>query len=437
MALPNTERKALIEERGTIAARVEAIRKKADSENRSATPEELAEVDRMTPRFSEIGEKLRADDAERAKFDAFKLPEPEPARRSDREPIPEPDRREKSTVAEVERSTLFRAWARSQANLPLTRAQRESCKRTGFNPRSRWFELRLASVPNRRAMGAGSGSAGGYLVPEGFSGMVDVALEATNQLRQAGTVMRTATGNPMPYPTVDDTANDGEQIGENTEVAAADVPVGVKTFGAYKFSTKLIPVGNELLEDEGIGLEQLIAQTGGERLGRIQGTRFTTGNGTSQPEGVVTAASAGVTAASATVIDPDEVVRLYYSVDPAYRASPKFGFMMNDGIRLQLSLMKDGEGRPLFQASYRDGEPDRVMGKPVWANQHMQATVATATVTMLAGDFSKFVIRDAGSIRFRRLDERYAEKDQTGFIGFLRSDSKLLNTAAIKKLTQA
>jgi HK97 family phage major capsid protein len=67
----------------------------------------------------------------------------------------------------------------------------------------------------------------------------------------------------------------------------------------------------------------------------------------------------------------------------------------------------------------------------------MQATVATGTVTVLFGDFSKYVVRDAGAIRMRRLNERYAEADQTAFVGFLRSDGRYLNTAAVKKLTQA
>ena len=38
-----------------------------------------------------------------------------------------------------------------------------------------------------------------------------------------------------------------------------------------------------------------------------------------------------------------------------------------------------------------------------------------------------YKIRDVGVLRLRRLDERYAEKDQVGFLAFLRSDSRLLN----------
>ena len=52
--------------------------------------------------------------------------------------------------------------------------------------------------------------------------------------------------------------------------------------------------------------------------------------------------------------------------------------------------------------------------------------------------FAKLLVEgpDAGPLRMRRLDERYAEKDQVGFIAFLRSDSNTTNSAAIKYLVQ-
>ena len=83
------------------------------------------------------------------------------------------------------------------------------------------------------------------------------------------------------------------------------------------------------------------------------------------------------------------------------------------------------------------GEPDRLLGYPITINQDMQSSVATAEKTVLVGDFSRFIIRDAGPIRMFRLEERYRDNDQTGFVGFARFDSKVLNSSAIKHLIQA
>jgi HK97 family phage major capsid protein len=67
----------------------------------------------------------------------------------------------------------------------------------------------------------------------------------------------------------------------------------------------------------------------------------------------------------------------------------------------------------------------------------MASTIATTNKTILFGDFSRFIIRDAGDFELRRLDELYANQYATGFLAVGRRDSKVLQSAAIKRLTQA
>ena len=43
---------------------------------------------------------------------------------------------------------------------------------------------------------------------------------------------------------------------------------------------------------------------------------------------------------------------------------------------------------------------------------------------------------DDGVMRMRRLDERYADTDQVGFVGFMRLDGDLIATGSIKHLVQ-
>src|SRR5689334_1973561 len=99
-----------------------------------------------------------------------------------------------------------------------------------------------------------------------------------------------------------------------------------------------------------------------ERFGRITNTHFTTGDGVSKPSGVMTEATLGVTAASATEFTADEVIDLEHSVDPAYRRSARW--MMNDDSLKILKKLKDTAGRNLWMASPADGEPDTTLGHP-------------------------------------------------------------------------
>jgi HK97 family phage major capsid protein len=69
----------------------------------------------------------------------------------------------------------------------------------------------------------------------------------------------------------------------------------------------------------------------------------------------------------------------------------------------------------------------------------MASSIATTAKTVLFGDFSRFIIRDVANVRLMRLDERYADYDQTGFIAFSRHDSVVLDAGSnpIKHLVQA
>lgn len=283
-----------------------------------------------------------------------------------------------------------------------------------------------------------SANVGMETVPEGFGPELERTLLAFGGPRSVCRVWRTPSGNSAPWPTIDDTANSGAQLAEEASIgdtlAAATAAV---TFDAYKISSKPIKMSAELLQDEAVGLGSIVGSLLGERLGRAEGALTTTGSGSSTYKGIVTCSTLGKTAASATAIASEEILDLVHAVNPAYRQVGSVGFMLNDGILLYLRKLKDGNGQFLWQPGLSMGVPDRLAGYPLTINQHMQATVATATKTVLFGDFSKFIIREVASIRFFRLDELYRATDQTGFVAFLRGDSDCIQTAAIKHLVQA
>lgn len=130
--------------------------------------------------------------------------------------------------------------------------------------------LQRATDMETRAQGVATGSAGGFLVPEGFRDAIIRATKDFGGLRALAQVITTTSGNELPYPTVDDTGNVGELIGENTAVLEQDVVVGNKVLKAYKWSSRLVRVANELLQDEAYNLETELGSILGERIGRAQ-----------------------------------------------------------------------------------------------------------------------------------------------------------------------
>lgn len=343
------------------------------------------------------------------------------------------------------RSIALQAWALRGSGRELTEDQVTACRAVGVNPNAEAFDFRLLKRPNveLRTQSVGTTTAGGFAVPQGFVYNLEIALKEYNSVRAIADVMRTDNGAAMPWPTINDTSVTGRLLAENTAITNTAVTFSSTTFNAYKYSSDSLLISSELMEDSAFDLERELGQLLGIRLARIQGTHFTTGTGSSQPQGVVVGSSLGKTTAAAAAITADEIIDLFYSVDPEYRNGPSVGFMAHDNIWAAVRKLKDSSGQYLWQPSNSvgliPGQPDLLFGKPVYRNNFMQSSIATATRTMLFGDFSKYKIRDVNDFRLVRMNERYADNDQVGFVAFVRSDAKVLNAGMgpIRHLLQA
>lgn len=295
-------------------------------------------------------------------------------------------------------------------------------------------------VQNRiqNAQSVGTNSEGGFIVPTDFATTLLQALKAYGGVRSVANVISTMGGYDMQWPTIDETSSEGELVAENASVTTQDLVFGSKTLGSYKYSSKSIAVPFELLQDNNVDLEGYIINALAERIARITNKHFTIGTGTNQPNGIVTAAGAGVTAAAAAAISYDDLVNLEHSVDPAYRALGA-SFMFNDSTLKLLRLLKDADGRPLWQPSLQSGEPDRLGRYGYVINQHM-ANATTGQRSVAFGNFSNYMIRDVMNVTlFRMTDSKYTEKGQVGFLAFSRHDGDLMDAdgSSVKVLTQA
>lgn len=281
---------------------------------------------------------------------------------------------------------------------------------------------------------------GGFLIPTGFAGVIEQVMKYYGPMFDPAVTgeLLTESGAPLHYPTLNDTNNTGRLLAINTQVTTTAMVFGNVQFDAYKYSSDQLLVPFELMQDSAINIDGLVANGLGERLGRIINTHLTTGNGSTQPNGVVTASTLGKTAASATALTAGELVDLIHSVDRAYRVGPKSGFMLNDLTLAAIKKLTIGtaDASPLWTPSMREGEPDRIWGFPYWVNNDM-ATIATTAKTVLFGDFSKYLVRKVAGMRMLRMVERYGDYDQIGFVAFMRVDGDLIASGSIKHLAQA
>ncbi len=308
---------------------------------------------------------------------------------------------------------------------------------------------RVPPVGEQRDMVGGGqaaypGATAGFFIPVGYRRQIEEALKYYGPMLGGGMgypeIFSTDSGAPLPFPTDDDTSQTGEMVGEGQQVTTQDVSLGQLNFGAYKFSSKLIKVSVELLQDSAFDLDPYLTKKFATRLGRILNTKFTTGTGTNEPKGIVTAATSAGTAAgansndgssAANTIGSDDLTTLEHSVDPLYRNGAKY--MFHDSVLAALKKVKDKYGRPLWMVSVRESEPDSINGYGYLINNDMdqlQTASASPQVTkkpILFGAIDKYLIRRVREMSVLRLEERFADYGQVAFIAFARYDGNLLD----------
>lgn len=286
----------------------------------------------------------------------------------------------------------------------------------------------------RNAAGVSTGAAGGYTVPPAFRNRIVEAMLAYGPMLQLAELVETDSGVNLPWPTNDDTANEGAILAENSQITEQDLTLGTASLDAYTYTSKLVRVSWQLMQDSP-DFEGFLARKLGERLARIYNRHATVGTGSAQPDGIVQSSTVAVTGSGSLAttggVSYDNLVDLVESIDDAYLAGEQ-RWMMHQSVRKAVRKLKDSQNRPLWEPSVQAGQPDTLLGYPISINNHM-ATVAQNAKSLGFGNVREaYVVRIVRSNELVRLNERYADYLQTGFFGFGRLDATMQNTAAFK-----
>jgi HK97 family phage major capsid protein len=327
--------------------------------------------------------------------------------------------------------------------------------------------LRTGEVsPELRAAGESTGAGGGFLVPPGWWQRLQVAKKAFGGTASDFELVETESGNPMQWATVDPTAVfPSAPIGENTQVADQDYVFGQGTMGAYMFTSGVQKVSFQLDRDSAFNMDSFIQARVNEALGRAEAAMAISGTGSSQPLGIITAlnAATGLTSGgtltlgtaqkvrtvsstpatagedttktelTGNVLAPSTVLSLIKAVDLAYYDGAKF--YLNNNVLQNMKGIVDAFGRPYYP-NLRDASPT-LEGFPVVIDQNIpNLTASTASGAIFGRLRDAMVIRRVtNEASILRLQERYADFLQVGYLGFERYDirSNDLRAAVVAK----
>lgn len=277
----------------------------------------------------------------------------------------------------------------------------------------------------------------GVVAPQTFYDRLVSRMKSYAGAREAGaTVLTTEIGSDLPIAFNDDVDHSATMVAEGaTNNSVVDPSVSNKILKSYKFDTDWIKVSIEFDRDSKIPTMDIVADIAAKRVGRALNPYTNTGTGSSEPQGVVSAATVGKTAAAPNAVTYAEWQEFFRSVDAAYRNSGRCALMLHDDTLQTIRNLKDESDRLLFPLG---SEPAGViMGYRYVINNDMDAIGDGAGSTVAAfGNFSGYFIRDVlPTIVIAR--ELFANAGNIGYRVFSRHDAKLVDAHAVKSLKLA
>jgi len=286
--------------------------------------------------------------------------------------------------------------------------------------RGHTFEKRAALVPNNN------------LVPKSFYDEVFDIARAVGPMLEIPQIIQTTSGEDITIPTLN--AYSAMTLkGAGASLDDVEPTYGSIVLQSFKYGG-IIQAANELVSDSGFPLGAHLAQQAGNGMGFAVNAALTTGTGSSQPNGIVTASGAGVTGATgvAGAFTADNLIDLIYSVDSATRRKPSMALMMNTKSIGEARKLKDTAGNYLYNISQvGPGGQDTFAGFNVLENPHMEDT-ALGEKSVIAGSMDSYKVRLAGGLDVASSTEFAFQNDLTTWRFLLRVDGDLTSNTEVK-----
>jgi HK97 family phage major capsid protein len=384
----------ILQKRGETIAQARALVETAAKENREMTSEENAKYDAMNTEITRLGK-------EKERFEALSALESDNAHQATPSLRPGVDSKaagDKRSTKEYEQAF----YARVRSNIPQ-------------------FSAVLDSESN----------SGGTLVPTVLEDQIVKKLLNFAPLRSICQVRVAATNAIIPVQATLPTASWVAEDGAYSESDPTFAPVDMY---AYKL-TSLAKVSEELLYDAITDLGAELSDSFANSLAHAEEQAFVVGSGSGQPKGITLDAPAGIAASGATIstLASDDLISTFHSLKKQYR--PGASWLLNDQVVAAIRKMKNTVNY-IWQPGLTAGNPDMLLGAPVYVSDYMPAPAASAVIGVF-GNFRYYRIQDRVGISLQRLNELYSGNGQVGFRIYKRLDGKCVLPEAFTNLTLA
>jgi len=275
------------------------------------------------------------------------------------------------------------------------------------------------------------------VIDTGFRAQLwEYMIETAGVLNTGVDLLETSSGETIKLPraTAHSTA---AAAAEATGITESDPTLGSVNSTVTK-EGYLLQISRELIDDSGVDLQGYLARSAGRALGNAVGAAAVTAALAAASAGATTAAGTAGGFGTQSTADQgfDYLITLFHSVIDPYRRSASCAWLMSDPTAAKVRKIKSSEGVYAWQPSVVAGQPDTILGKPVYIDTNVP-DAAISVESILFGDWRSLVVRIAGGYRFERSDDFAFGSDLVSFRALVRHGSVSVDANALKSLTHA
>ena len=194
----------------------------------------------------------------------------------------------------------------------------------------------------------------------------------------------------------------------------------------------LSKISNSLINNSQFDIVSFVVNQMGEDIARFIERELLIG--TTGKVGGLSELTNSVTAAVATAITSDEVVKLKDSIKDTFQNNAIW--IMSPATRTALRLLKGSDEHYLLNDDISSPFGTVLLGKPVYVSDNMP-NIDSGNTVIYYGDMTGLATKFSENITTQVLREKYADEHATGVVSWFEFDSKVQNEQKLAKLVMA
>lgn len=279
-------------------------------------------------------------------------------------------------------------------------------------------------------------NAGGYLVPFQLDPTVILtAAGSRNPIRRIARVVN-ATGDV--WNGISSAGVTGSWDAEAAEVSDDAPTFAQPSIPVYKGAI-FVPISIEAQQDE-TNVAQEIGRMIAFEKDRMESVAFTTGSGSGEPTGIVTALTGTASVVNSATTDTFAVADIY-ALDSALptRYAENADWMMHRAIANLVRRFDTQGGANLWETLANDA-PSRLLGRPAYYNEAMDSAITALAANPVAifGDWQNYVIADRIGTTVEYIPHLFGPNrrptGQRGWYAYFRVGADSVNDPAFRML---